>query len=354
LSKDRLIVESSVHFVDIGVFAYNEADTIGRTLESLFSQDILTSPDFDVRVHVLANGCTDTTAREAHESADAHGLQDHVFVHDLNEPGKSRTWNRFVHQLSREKAGGLVFMDSDIRIPEPGMLSAFADLLLSGSSDIDGVSSRAVKDIVHDPSLKRGLMDDLIGASGGNLNDWRSSICGQLYMLRAETARSFHLPIGLPVEDGFVRAMVQTKVFTQGGPENRIDGRDDLFHVYESERSLGALIRHQTRIIVGSAINVIIYDHISRMTHDERLAELLRSARDPSWLGNLIKCELPRAPYGYLPPRFLFKRIKYWWRSSSRFRLRRMAVMSMGFVFDVAVYVRAQFVMLRGFGAGYW
>lgn len=339
--------------VDIGVFAHNEAGQIGPMLDSLLAQDLFSGAGAPC-LHILANGCTDTTVAEARAAIAARGLEAVARIHDLPEGGKSRTWNRFVHDLSRPEADFLVFMDADIRIPNPDMLHGLVDFVAQAPG-LDGASSNAVKDIVYDPALKRGPLDALIGAAGGTLNNWKDSICGQLYLLRAPVARSFWLPIGLPVEDGFVRAMVQTRNFTtEGGAETRLDGRDELFHVYESERGIGTLIRHQTRIVIGSAINAVIYGRIRNLPPTERFADLGQSARDPAWLSGLLKQKLPRAPYGYVPVHFLIKRVQFWGRSPDRFRPKRLIVTAAGFAFDAVVYVRAQYAMWRGIGAGYW
>ncbi|MFC3060252.1 glycosyltransferase [Paenirhodobacter populi] len=340
--------------VDIGVFAHNEAGRIGPMLESLFDQDIFADPAQAPCLHILANGCRDATVAEARAVVAARGMAGTVRVHDLPEGGKSRTWNRFVHDLSRPEAGMLVFMDADIRIPDTYVLRGLVDFV-AGREDLAGASSNAVKDISHDPALARGGLDRLIGAAGGTLNNWKGSICGQLYVLRAADARSFHMPIGLPVEDGFVRAMIQTRNFTtEGQPETRLDGRDDLFHVYESERGIGALIRHQTRIVIGSAINAVIYSRIRSESPSDRAADLARSAQDADWLPGLLRRSLPRAPYGYVPAEFLTKRLRFWARTPGRMKPKRLLVTAAGFAFDAVVYVRAQYAMWRGVGAGYW
>lgn len=340
--------------VDIGVFAHNEAGRIGPMLRDLCRQTLFDDPAFGVCLHILANGCTDATVAEARKAIAEYGPGTRVVVHDIPEGGKSRTWNRFVHDFSRPEAEILAFLDADIQIPDPGMLKELCRFLRA-APDLAGVSSRPVKDIVHDPSLQNGIMDKLITAAGGTLNNWKTSICGQLYLLGSDVARSFHIPIGLPTEDGFVRAMVQTENFSQeGAPVTRLDGRDDLFHIYASERSIGALLRHQTRLVIGSAINAVIYARLRSLRTDDRMKALKSSAQDPSWLPDLLDSTLPCMPYGYVPTHFLFKRVRFWVQSPDRFRPKRILVTGAGFVFDALVYARAQAMMWRGAGAGYW
>lgn len=340
--------------VDIGIFAHNESGRIGPMLRNLLAQELFSDPAFEIHLHVLSNGCTDATVSEARQVISEHEVTQHAMVHDLPEGGKSRTWNHFVHGISRPEAEILAFLDADIYIPQPRMLRDLCNFLRA-SPNLTGVSSRPVKDIAHDPSIQNGFMDKLIESAGGTLNDWKSSICGQLYLLRSNVARSFHMPIGLPCEDGFARAMVQTHNFSQeGAPEIYLDGRDELFHIYASERSIKALIHHQTRLVIGGAINAVIYARLRSLSNEARMKELEESAKNPEWLPSLLNNKLPQLTYGYVPTHFLFKRVQYWIKSPNRLNPKRISVTAAGFIFDATVYIFAQFKMWRGAGAGHW
>ena len=328
--------------VDIGVFAHDEADGIAAMMAGVLAQDLLQDPAFSVRVLVLANGCSDDTVARAQ----APGVE----VADLSEGGKSRTWNRFVHDLARSDAGVLVFADADIEFCDTGALRRLVQAM--GTHWV--INSQPVKDIVARPE---GLscMDMIIAAAGGGLDDWRTAICGQLYAMPAQVARRFHLPVGLPVEDGFLRAMVLTDALT--GPEDfsRIGGADGVFHIYASERSVGALIRHQTRIVIGSAVNFAAFAAVAALPVVERHAELARAAANPGWLGAVLRKALPRWPDGFVPGHFLIKRLA---RAAAQprdlLRPKRLMVATLGFGFDLVVYCRAQWAMWRGTGAGHW
>ena len=99
--------------VDLGVFAHDEAAGIAAMVAGLRAQ--VPPPGVDLRLLVLANGCRDDTVARAR----AAGAE----VADLPQGGKSRTWNRFVHDLSRPEADLLVFCDADICLPEPDALA---------------------------------------------------------------------------------------------------------------------------------------------------------------------------------------------------------------------------------------
>ena len=328
--------------VEIGVFAHNEAQGIAAMLERLLAQDILHDPAFSVRVLVLANGCLDATVARAR----AMGVE----VADLPEGGKSRTWNRFVHDLARADAHVLVFSDADIEFCDAGALRRL--ILAMGSRWV--INSQPVKDIVARPEGLSG-MDKIIAAAGGGLDDWRSAICGQLYAMPAKIARRFHLPVGLPVEDGFLRAMVLTDALT--GPEDfsRIGGADGVSHIYASERSIAALIRHQVRIVIGSAVNFAGFGTLEAVPVSERHTELARAAADPRWLATALRRGLPRWPFGYVPWHFLTKRlVRAATNPRDLLRPKRLLVTVLGFCFDLVVFCRAQWAMWRGTGVGHW
>jgi glycosyltransferase involved in cell wall biosynthesis len=328
--------------VDIGVFAHNEAKGIADMVARLLAQDL---SGLEARILVLANGCTDATAHLARAAR--------AEVADLAEGGKSRTWNRFVHDLARDEAEVLIFVDADIEFTAPDCLRRLA-LGLVARPELWVLNSQPVKDIVARPE-GLGALDKIIAAAGGGLDDWKTAICGQLYAMPATRARRFHLPIGLPVEDGFLRAMVLTDALT--GPEefSRIDGLDGLSHLYASERRIAALIQHQTRIVIGSAINFAAFEALRALPEEARRPALARAAADEGWLVRAMRARLPSWPFGYVPLHFLTKRLlRLWSHPRDLLRPKRVFLALMGFGFDAIVYVLAQYCMARGTGAGHW
>ncbi len=222
------------------------------------------------------------------------------------EGGKSRTWNRFVHDLSRPDADLLVFADADITLPDPDALARLI-LALAGRPALWVLNSQPVKDTaLRGP---RTLVERLALKASGGLDDWKTAICGQLYAMPAARARRFRLPIGLPVEDGFLRAMVLTDALAAPEDLGRIDGLDGLRHVYASESTLAGLLRHQERIVIGSAINAALFAHLRALPPAARGAELDRLSTDPAALRGVLRQALPRAPYGFVPFHFLVKRL---------------------------------------------
>lgn len=324
--------------VDLGIFAHDEAAGIAAMVAASLAQArACAAAGIDLRILVLANGCGDDTgARAAAAGAE---------VADLAEGGKSRTWNRFVHDLSRPGAEALVFADADIEWTEPDMLARLISGLLARPG-LWVLNSRPVKDLALYGA--KGLVPRLALRAAGGLDDWKSAICGQLYAMPSERARAFNLPVGLPVEDGFLRAMVLTDGLTSPEDLTRIDGAEEVFHVYGSETTLRGLIRHQERIVIGSAINLCLFDHLRSLPPEARAPALRLAAGDEAWLRDILRARLPRLPYGYVPVHFLVKRLT---RPGA---LRRAGVTALGFGFDLIVYLGAQIRMARGAGAGFW
>jgi hypothetical protein len=146
--------------------------------------------------------------------------------------------------------------------------------------------------------------------------------------------------------------MVLTDALT--GPEdfNRIDGLGGLFHIYASERSIGALLRHQVRIVIGSAINAALFAQLRDLPADRRLPQLQAAAADSGWVGRVIRERLPSWRFGYVPWHFLTKRLTRGLAAPRN--AKRLPVVLAGFGFDAIVYIWAQIRMAKGDGAGFW
>ena len=338
--------------IDLGVFAHNEAANITQTLKALLAQDILADPAFDVRIFVVANACTDQTVALAQQAAKGHAA---VTVCDFPQGGKSRNMHRFIHQLARPQAGLIGCIDADIDLPDPSALRRMAENM-HARPDLHAFVSKPVKDVVFGQA-RAGLIGRMIAAGGGGLTDYRNAICGQLFLLRANVARGLVLPIGLPVEDGFIRAMIVTDHLSQAENLDRIDGQDDIFHVYASIQSLPELLRHQTRLVVGSAVNTALFSMIRREgpTPDRARALLQPGTTDAAWLGHVLRHELPARGYGYVPFEFLLHRVQGGKLRAALRRGPKAALITLaGLALDAVVFLRANLRMITGRAAGHW
>jgi glycosyltransferase involved in cell wall biosynthesis len=341
--------------VHVGIFAHNEARCIAAAIGDVAAQDIFRDGALWVRVFVLANGCDDATASVANEAVRqlAPEVAACFTVLDLPLAGKSRTWNHFVHGICAHRADVVCFVDADIRVPPPQTFSRMIARLLGSAASV--VCSRPRKDIELAPG-GLGWVERAILLASGTASDGRSAIAGSLYVARASALEPIWMPVGLPVEDGFLRAMVLTGLLTQAEDFSRIQGDEGIWHVYESLRTVPALVRHQTRLVIGGAVNTAVFDHLCLHAQglESRSALLRGAASDEHWLGRMLRERLPRWPSGFVPWHFLVKRLHGWRRWRGRGAARAMLVAGGGFAFDFIVYLNAQLQMARGKGAGHW
>ncbi|WP_199085317.1 glycosyltransferase [Bosea sp. ASV33] len=342
--------------VDLAVFAHNEQDRIARTLADLSSQTIFSHEDFSTRLFVLANGCSDDTVAVTRSELSKFENPGVAVVHDLKEGGKSRTWNRFVHEISQEDADILVFIDADIGLPDRSAIKNIVDFLIC-RKDIVATSSLPLKDIEFYPQDLSLVEKAIANGSKTSGHDLTTAICGQLYAMRSEAARAIKLPIGLPVEDGFIRHAIITSLFSRPEDESLIAQSPEATHVYPSERSIAALLKHQTRIVIGSAVNAALFRYFIRLHRQEGrqrvLNELSASANSPRWLPEKLRKLLPDSRFGWVPWPWLFSRTAAFLKGGP-YTVRRTSIAILGFGMDCIVFVNSQFKMARGTGAGHW
>jgi glycosyltransferase involved in cell wall biosynthesis len=349
-------MEKNVTTVDIAIFAHNEEARIAAMISELAQQTVFTNSRFSARLLVLANGCQDATCDVAKASAQKFPNPDAVEVCDLKEGGKSRTWNIFVHQLSRPAADILVFLDADIGLPQHSEIANLIEFL-DRRPYIQATSSLPIKDFEY-YRTQLGLIERMISAGGRTSgHNLRTAICGQLYAMRSSAARVIKLPIGLPVEDGFVRHAIITALFSEPENESRIDQPENVIHVYPSERKISSLLKHQIRIVIGSSINAALFAHFIKLNNsgakDQVARELAKAAQSAAWLPGALQELLPNSGFGWVPWPWLFART-YSFVRNGPYTPRRTLVAMLGFGMDLVVYIAAQFKMARGTGAGHW
>ena len=345
----------SIVRLDMGILAYNEERDLPDMLGDLRQQTLFEDTSVDIRVYVLANGCSDNTVAvaKAEIAKMPQDLARRFEVIDRSEPGKSRTMNWFLREQLRADADLVMFVDGDIRLPATGGMAHMVSEIRT-RPELFVFTSRPVKDVVHNKTPLRPI-GRMIAAGREGLTDFRRSIAGSLFVMRTEFARQLYIPAGLPVEDGFIRGMILTDFLSRPEDFTRIDGHEDVFHLYESVLTLGALIRHQTRIVLGSAVNAALYRRMRRVapTAEEAKALLKNASETDGWMAQMLREELPRAPYGYIPFRFLTKRLTVF-RSRKKTSLRGAVMLIPGLALDTIAWAWASLRMARGAGAGFW
>lgn len=353
--------------INIGVLAYNEAALIAQTLSSLFQQSIfqLEQPlsQLTLEIIVIPNGCTDETAAIAEatlkECVERSPHQPRYRICDVEQRGKSNAWNLYVHEFSDPAAEYLILMDADIQFLNPCTLHDLVEALQQNPEAWISVGL-PVKDV----ALKshKSLIDRLSVAISKSapepLPTENSMICGQLYCSRAKALRAIWMPIGLPVEDGFLRAVACTEGFTM--PENshqRVKFVKSATHVFAAYTHVASLLNHEKRLIIGSVINAFLYDYLWKNCHSEQTAGSLirlRNYQDPNWLNYLLQEAVAKQGWWVISPDFYLRR----WRGLRSYpmakKILRLPLVIVASLADWLVCVQANSALKRGEGIGYW
>jgi glycosyltransferase involved in cell wall biosynthesis len=343
--------------VSIAILGHNEAHDIANLIADLATQDLLQDDNLSLAFHVVANGCTDETVSVATSAFGALPfLRSNVTVtiHDLPRPGKSGAWNEFVHRLASQSTDFVFLLDADIRIPERTTLSrVLASLRASHTACV------AVDESVKDLSLapRKTLIERIILAASGTAYDTRTAIAGALYCARFEVLKRIWMPVGLPGEDGFLRAMILTANFSDDERLERLVFVEGARHIFESERTIRGVFRHNVRLTIGTAINILLFHHLRAcLKTDKDIGSYIRrrNESDPNWVNDLIREEIRQGRYFLTNSNFIWKR---WFRLRSfpiSQQIRKAPIFVLGFVFDVALLIYGNVLMRKGVGAGYW
>lgn len=171
--------------VCIIVLAHNEERRIGACLSSVHP----VPPHHTI--HAVVNGSNDRTAEIARTF-------DGVDVHDWEQGGKSRSWNRIMLDTPGIEADAYIFVDGDA-VVLPGSVEALASTLeRSGANAASGLPANGRQAAVYRQSIARqhGMFGDLYALSGDFVRRFRAS--------------GIRLPEDLIGDDGLIGALAKT------------------------------------------------------------------------------------------------------------------------------------------------
>jgi hypothetical protein len=337
--------------------AHNEEKTINGLLSDLQGQTIFSLPSVECHVHVVANACKDQTARAARQGMDqlleknpnALGI-----VHELAAAGKANAWNEFMHVLASKDSEFVILLDADIRLVDNGTL----ELLLKALRN--DPSAHVSTDVpVRDISLKESktLTDKIILALSASNRETTDAICGQLYCGRYSFLKKFVLPLGLPVEDGFLRAMVLTDGLEAGEKAGRIINVSQARHVYKSPSNPKDVFHHQVRIVLGTAINTELFAHLRNQMLGEPALDAyirMRNQSEPDWINSVVADKIKTdGPYSMGLSTFKWRVLRFISLKPLQ-KLIYFPVYLAILLLDLLVFLRANWLLWKGSGAGFW
>lgn len=374
----------------IAILAHNEAARIERMLQSLSQQSIVKGrlPELEgVWITCVANGCTDRTAVIARDtlsqiirssdcvseqvlirhdvavpctgSSDLSCDRRREFtgviwdVHELDMASKTNAWNECIHRILPQTCELICLLDADIWFLDPdAILKVVRALMASPNAHV--ATDVAIKDL----SLKkrRSLFDRLSLLASAAPNSLEAPICGQFYCGRSEVLRRIWMPVGLPVEDGFLGAMVVTEGFQKPADHSRVVHVLEASHYFEACRSLGELFRHERRLVIGTVINSFVFDFLWSHKTVGGAGGLIRQAMmsNPRWLGELVQTYVRRHGCWLIPRSMMTRRLRRLRNMKLRALLGWAPIAFAATAFDWMVFISANRLLARGKGVGLW
>lgn len=329
--------------VSIGILARNEETRLGTCLAGLFRQTLfaeLARRGERVEVWCVANACTDDTAAVAercfHEAAVTHPHAPSFLANavSVRTPGKINAWNLFVHEISATESQYLILMDADIAL---GGDETLWNLVhgLEQHPLAQLAAGEPVKDIAlkASPSFRERLSlatSRLTAGSGPQLT-------GQLYAIRAATARRIRLPRDLAAcEDGFIKNIVCTDFLERETQSARLLRVPGASHVFEAYVSAGAILKNQKRQMIGQTfVHLLLDRYLPTLCQREglSLADAIKKldVEDPQWLRRIVRYHIGETKHFWeLFPGVCTFRYQRWAHRPAGERLRYFPAMVVG------------------------
>lgn len=354
-------MSTSAFQISIGIFAHNEEDNILRTLDSLSRQDIFSRQSglgLSTTVSVIANGCSDNTTSLSKEYFTRENFGDQSCfqgrVIEISEPGKSNAWNSFIHDRANECVDYFICMDSDITFGSVNVISALIAALSNSES-----AYLAIDVAEKDTKLKKTktLFEHTSLFFSKIIKKDSTAVAGSLYCARGSRLRNISMPKGLPVEDGFLRAMLVTDLFTKKDNNERILVVDNVCHYFTPDPSIKSLLRHEERLLIGTFINSVIYrflwDEVSATGKDAGQIIAEKNTNHLNWLEELI-ADYRVAHSPIIPKHFYYKYWKRWKNLKLPVKIISFPIITVGTVVKYFLLKKIERRLSRESGVGTW
>lgn len=351
--------------VSIGILAWNEEDVIEKTLISLFNQSCFNSSENNIGLEweliIIPNGCTDNTAKICYEALpDIISKVKHsnitYSIQELKEAGKSNAWNYYIHDASNKKAEIILMLDADIEFNEPDtILNTINSLIKNKNADVS--VDLPLKDVLKKKNIS--LIERISTATSNANRTGPVELCGQYFCAKAKILRQIWMPKGMPVEDGFLRAMIVTDYFRSINNEDKIIRAENASHYYQTVTSLKEIFKHEVRIVVGTAMNCYLTWDLLYFATDPSgpgAGIMIKNQieKNPLWYKSLIQNAIKNRGYWVIPRGMLFRRFSQL-KSTNGTQLIRASIISIiGFAFDLPVFIVANQKLKKGDSIGLW
>ena len=352
--------------VSIGIMARNEESAIQKTLLSFFEQSVFFYKGEDVKVSmweviVVANGCTDKTSLIAEEflrkCCEKNDFDKKITwkVVDILEPGKSNSWNLFIHNFSNKKTELFILLDADI-------VFNHVDTVFNCIKELnENHHASVVVDLPlkHFSYKKRKNLVEWISTKQSNQAfENEPAIAGSFYCARAEILRNIWMPPGLSGEDGFLRAMVVTDFFRAPPDPSKVVRASNASHFFEGLTKINDIFRHELRMVIGTSLNCYFcWDFLVFATDPSGLGagHLIKThlINDPDWYKKYIANEIRNRRWWVLPKNMLFRRFLILNKKEPVAFLLNFVLAMIALILDIPVLVAANRKLKKG-AVGYW
>ncbi len=340
--------------VSVAILAYNEEARLPETLAEILHQSLLERDDETVEIVVVANGCADDTAGVARRFLEKNAGVTLYSVHEIIEPGKTNAWNQLVRKYSAPSSSILIFVDADIRFKTRDTLER---LVRGLREDKEAIASHGTSS--KDLTLRkpRNALEYLSAAfSRQSAKTARGMLCGQLYAIRADFARAMHLPLGLLVDDGFVKHMVVTDGFKKPEDLTRLHYVDGVGNTFEGYLNPRQIFITQVRMCMGEVqIHLLKRDILRKLEQNPELPMEKYPDEDridgPRWLDGILREHLTSAGFWVMQPGVGLHRLRRLKRLPLEERVKNVPLALLGSAVDVVVAAVANQKLKESVGA---
>lgn len=352
--------------ISIGILAWNEEETIAKTLKSLLHQSVFTElndnlSQLEWEIIVVPNGCSDNTATVAHTALtdliSQTNLKNISFkIHVLDMSGKSNAWNYYIHELSNKNSELILMIDADIEFKEKETIFNTVQALKQNPNALVAVDL-PLKDA--EKKKKKTFIEWISTTSSKVTTTGPVGIAGSYYCARAEALKQIWIPIGLPVEDGFIRSMIVTNCFRSKIDNNKIIRAPNSSHYFSTLTTIKEIFKHEVRLVIGTTMNCYLTWDLLLFATDPfgpGAGIIIKNQlkNDPLWYKSLINNSIRNRGYWVLPKGMLFRRFSRLKHTNGISLIKLTIVSIVGFALDLPVFLSANRQLKKGNTIGHW